>query len=55
MAKKQIKTIFKRQPQLKDEESDMIIRNITIAGLCHDLGHGPFSHFFDNLVIKRIK
>jgi len=36
------------------EISDTEILCIKIAALCHDIGHGPFSHFFDGVFIKRL-
>lgn len=44
--------IRKHQKDLEIQERDIL--NVSIAGLCHDLGHGPFSHVFDNYFIKRI-
>uniref|UniRef100_A0A6C0JC06 HD domain-containing protein n=1 Tax=viral metagenome TaxID=1070528 RepID=A0A6C0JC06_9ZZZZ len=32
--------------------SEKEINCIKLAGLFHDLGHGPFSHVFDNVVLK---
>lgn len=38
----------------KVELTDKIIELVKIGGLCHDLGHGPFSHVFDDLILKDV-
>ena len=51
LGKNLLKTIQNNQPELGITEE--ILREI--AGLCHDLGHGPFSHTFDNYFINNHK
>ncbi|XP_060566049.1 deoxynucleoside triphosphate triphosphohydrolase SAMHD1-like [Ruditapes philippinarum] len=45
LAGKLLKTIKEHQPEENITERDILC--VEIAGLCHDLGQGPFSHVFE--------
>jgi deoxynucleoside triphosphate triphosphohydrolase SAMHD1 len=43
-----ISNLKKNQPELEIKEKEIFL--VKIAGLCHDLGHGPFSHLLDTIL-----
>lgn len=48
-----VRALQEKQPELGITESDIL--SVEIAGLCHDLGHGPFSHFFEQKFLRRVR
>ena len=50
-----IQNYFKRKNINKYYIDDYLCELIKISALCHDIGHGPFSHVFDDIFIKSVK
>ena len=48
-----IEHLREKQPELGISEQDVLC--VKIAGLCHDMGHGPYSHLFQDLFIPELK
>ena len=52
LAFKMVSSICNRQPELKISAMDILC--VTLAALCHDLGHGAGSHMWDSAILKRL-
>jgi len=51
LAQRTISQLQKNQPELGITDSE--VKCVTLAGLFHDIGHGPFSHFYDSWLHHR--
>jgi len=45
--------VMKSGVSVTDVEVQRLVRLLQIAGVCHDLGHGPYSHTFEHAFVHR--
>ncbi|KAG1682154.1 Deoxynucleoside triphosphate triphosphohydrolase SAMHD1 [Nymphon striatum] len=45
-----VSALKNNQPELNISDADVLC--VTIAGLCHDVGHGPFSHTWERFMLN---
>ena len=50
LAKRYVTALAARQPELGVTAQDVLC--VEVAGLIHDLGHGPFSHMFEKMFLE---
>ncbi|ETV97269.1 hypothetical protein, variant 3 [Aphanomyces invadans] len=53
LAELMLSQLRQHQPWLGITDQDILC--VKIAGLCHDLGHGPFSHVFDGIFMQQLR
>ncbi|GJP51271.1 hypothetical protein CLOM_g10444 [Closterium sp. NIES-68] len=51
LANQVVESLRRHQPELRINDDDVMA--VTLAGLCHDMGHGCFSHMLDRAIFSR--